>query len=83
MNLETLVTQKVEIKALKTAKAKKRQTEIRETAEILEIQIIENLHQEEMTLEILEEITAVKTQEEENHQGRILREDLDRYKLID
>ena len=78
MNLETLVTQKVEIKALKTAKAKKRQTEIRETAEILEIQIIENLHQEEMTLEILEEITAVKTQEEENHQGRILREDLDR-----
>ena len=83
MNLETLVTQKVEIKALKTAKAKKRQTEIRETAEILEIQIIENLHQEEMTLEILEEITVVKTQEEENHQGRILREDLDRYKLID
>ena len=78
MNLETLVTQKVEIKALKTAKAKKRQTEIRETAEILEVQIIENLHQEEMTLEILEEITAVKTQEEENHQGRILREDLDR-----
>ena len=78
MNLETLVTQKVEIKALKTAKAKKRQTEIRETAEILEIQIIENLHQEEMTLEILEEITVVKTQEEENHQGRILREDLDR-----
>ena len=68
----------MEIKALKTAKAKKRQTEIRETAEILEIQIIENLHQEEMTLEILEEITAVKTQEEENHQGRILREDLDR-----
>ena len=68
----------MEIKALKTAKAKKRQTEIRETAEILEIQIIENLHQEEMTLEILEEITVVKTQEEENHQGRILREDLDR-----
>ena len=80
MNLETLVTQKVEIKALKTARAKKSQTEIRDlkTAEILEIQIIENLHQEEMTLEILEEITAVKTQEEENHQGRILREDLDR-----
>ena len=80
MNLETLVTKKVEIKALKTAKAKKRQTEIKDikTAEILEIQIIENLHQEEMTLEILEEITAVKTQEEENHQGRILREDLDR-----
>ena len=75
-----MVTQKVEIKALKTAKAKKRQTEIKDikTAEILEIQIIENLHQEEMTLEILEEITAVKTQEEENHQGRILREDLDR-----
>ena len=78
MNLEISETQKVEIKALKTAKAKKRQTEIRETAEIQEIQIIENLHQEEMILEILEEITVVKTQEEENHQERILREDLDR-----